>query len=57
MSRRPKDPLRPLSAEKHTELVRLSRAHAEPAGGVARAKALVAVADGQSFTAAAIPRA
>lgn len=53
MSRRQKDPLRPLSAEERTELVRLSRAHAEPAGVVARAKALVAVADGQSFTEAA----
>jgi len=53
MSRRQKDPLRPLSAEERTELVRLSRAHAEPAGVVARAKALVAVAEGQSFTEAA----
>ncbi len=53
MSRRQKDPLRPLSAEERTELVRLSRAHAEPAGVVARAKALVAVADGHSFTDAA----
>ena len=53
MSRRQKDPLRPLSVEERTELVRLSRAQAEPAGVVARAKALVAVAAGQSFTAAA----
>jgi Homeodomain-like domain len=53
MSRRQKDPLRPLSVEERTELIRLSRAQAEPAGVVARAKAIVAVADGQSFTAAA----
>jgi transposase len=53
MSRRQKDPLRPLSVEECRELIRLSRAHAEPAGVVARAKALVAVADGQSFTEAA----
>ena len=53
MSRGQKDPLRPLSVEERTELVRLSRAQAEPAGVVARATALVAVADGQGFTAAA----
>lgn len=53
MSRRQKDPLRPLSVEERTELVRLSRARAEPAGVVARAKAIVAVAEGQSFTEAA----
>ncbi len=53
MSRGQKDPLRPLSVEERTELVRLSRAQAEPAGVVARAKALVAVADGHSFTDAA----
>jgi transposase len=53
MSRRQKDPLRPLSVEERTELMRLSRAQAEPAGVVVRAKALVAVAEGQSFTRAA----
>lgn len=53
MSRRQRDPLRPLAAKERTQLVRLSRAHAEPAAMVARAKAVLAVADGQSFTAAA----
>ena len=45
MSRRQKDPLRPLSTEERAELERLSRAQAEPAALVARAKALLAVAD------------
>jgi hypothetical protein len=53
MSRRPKDPLRPLTAEERMELARWSRSLAEPAAVVARAKAVLAVADGQSFTAAA----
>lgn len=53
MTRRQKDPLRPLTDQEYHELERLSRAHAEPAAIVARAKALLAVADGQSFTDAA----
>jgi hypothetical protein len=53
MSRRQNDPLRPLTDEERAELVRCSRALAEPAAVVARAKALLAVAEGQSFTAAA----
>ena len=53
MSRRQNDPLRPLTAEERAELTRLSRSLAEPAAMVARAKAVLAVADGQSFTAAA----
>ncbi|MPZ16049.1 MAG: helix-turn-helix domain-containing protein [Chloroflexi bacterium] len=53
MSRRQKDPLRPLSAEERAQLERLSRAKAEPAALVARAKALLAVANGHSFTDAA----
>ncbi len=53
MSRRQKDPLRPLSGEEQGQLERLSRAQTEPAAHVARAKALLAVASGQSFTAAA----
>ena len=53
MSRRQKEPLRSLSAEERMHLTRLSRAHAEPAAVVARAKAVLAVADGQTFTAAA----
>jgi len=53
MTRRQKDPLRPLSAEEQTALERLARAHTEPASHVARAKALLAVAAGQSYSAAA----
>jgi transposase len=53
MPRPQKDPLRPLTAEEHAALHRLSRAHAEPAALVTRAKALLAVAAGQSFTDAA----
>ena len=53
MSRRQLDPLRPLTADERTWLVRISRAHAEPAAHVARAKALLAVAAGQPYTAAA----
>jgi transposase len=53
MSRRQKEPLRPLSSEERMRLVHLSRARAEPAIVVARAKALLAVADGLSFTEAA----
>ena len=53
MSRRQKDPLRPLTAEEQTALERLSRSQSEPASQVARAKALLAVAAGQPYTAAA----
>jgi transposase len=53
MSRRQKDPLRPLSAEERAELTRVSRAQAEPAAVVAHATALLAVANGRSFTDAA----
>jgi transposase len=53
MPRRQKDPLRPLSPEERAQLERLSRAHAEPAALVARARALLAVADGHTFTEAA----
>jgi transposase len=53
MPRRPINPLRPLTAEERTALERLRRSHTAPAAEVARANALVAVADGQSFTAAA----
>ncbi len=53
MSRRQKDPLRPLASDERAELARLSRAQAGPAAVVARAKAVLAVADGQSFTDAA----
>ncbi len=53
MTRRQKDPLRPLTVAEHAALDRLSRSHSEPASHVARAKALLAVAAGQTYTAAA----
>src|SRR5690349_4707491 len=55
MSRRRKDPLRALSADERHELTRLSRSQGAPAAQVARAAALLAVADGQSCLAAARP--
>jgi hypothetical protein len=54
MTRRQKDPLRLLTPEEQTVLDRLSRSHTEPASHVARAKALLAVAAGQSYSAAAL---
>lgn len=53
MTRRQKDPLRPLTSEQRSFLVRISRSRADPAAHVARAKALLAVADGHSYTEAA----
>lgn len=53
MSRRQVDPLRELTIEERAELERLGRATTEPAGLVARAKALLAAATGASYTAAA----
>jgi transposase len=53
MTRRQKDPLRELTSEERQWLVRIARSHAEPASHVARAKALLAVADGKSYTEAA----
>src|SRR3954454_14906175 len=53
MSRRQKDPLRPMSLEERAVLSRLSRSRGAPAAQVARAAAVLAVADGQSYTAAA----
>ena len=53
MSRRQKEPLRPVTAEERSFLERLSRSQSQPAAHVARAKALLAVADGHSYTAAA----
>lgn len=53
MSRCQKDPLRALSAEEREELTRLSYSQSAPAAQVARATALLAVADGQSYLAAA----
>jgi transposase len=53
MTRRQKDPLRALTDEERQALSRLSRSHGAPAAQVARATALLAIADGQSYTAAA----
>ena len=53
MSRRQTNPLRALSAEEWTALTQLSRSQRMPAAQVARAVALLAGADGQSYTAAA----
>lgn len=53
MSRRQKDPLRTLLPVEQTQLQHLSRSQAAPATQVARAKALLAVAQGHSYTTAA----
>src|SRR5215203_6143607 len=53
MSRHQKDPLRPLMADERQELSRLSRSPSAPAAQVERAPALLAIADGASYTAAA----
>ena len=53
MTRRRKDPLRALTDEERLALSRLSRSHGAPAAQVARATALLAIADGQSYTSAA----
>lgn len=53
MSRRAKDPLRPLQDHELHYLRSLSRSGAAPASQVARAKALLAVADGSSYSTAA----
>ena len=50
MTRRQKDPLRCLSKEERQVLEQVSRAHSELASHVARAKALLAVAAGHSYT-------
>lgn len=53
MSRCQKNPLRTLTSEEHGWLEEISRTQSQPASHVARAKAVLAVADGCSFTAAA----
>ncbi len=50
MAGRPRNPLRPLTAAERAELERVSRAGSERADRMAHAKALLAVADGASFT-------
>ena len=53
MSLRQRDPLRTLGEAEMAALARLSRSPSAPAAQVARARALLAVAEGQSYTAAA----
>jgi transposase len=53
MTRRQKEPLRVLTADEQQWLERISRSHTDPASQVARAKAILAVATGASFTEAA----
>jgi transposase len=53
MSRHRKDSLRPLTPDEHKELTRLSRSQTAPGAQVDRARALLAIADGASYTAAA----
>src|SRR5919202_4304355 len=53
LSRHRKDPLRPLTVDERQELARLSRSLSAPAAHVERARALLAIADGASYTAAA----
>jgi transposase len=53
MSRRQKEPLRPLTAEERAQLRRLSRARSQPAAHVVRARQVLAVAEGCSYTEAA----
>lgn len=53
MSRCQKDPLRPLTPDERIALTRLSRSPSAPAAKVERARALLAIAAGASYTAAA----
>src|SRR3954470_12191333 len=50
MSRHRKDPLRPLTPDERIALTRLSRSLSAPAAQVERARALLAIADGASYT-------
>ncbi len=53
MPQRQKDPLRLLTKEERGILEQIARAHSEPASHVARAKSLLAVADGKTYVKAA----
>jgi transposase len=53
MSRRQKEPLRVMTEEEGAWLRRIARATREPANHVIRAKQLIAVAAGQSYSQAA----
>jgi len=54
MSRRHKDPPRPLTTDERTTLQQVARSRSERADRVARAKALLAASDGAAYTAAAV---
>ncbi len=54
MSRQQKEPLRALCDAERMALFRLSRSQSAPAAQVARARALLAVAVGQSYTLGAV---
>jgi transposase len=54
MSRRKKDPLRPLTEPERLELTRISRSQAAPAVQVARATMLLAVSRGDDYQEAAL---
>src|SRR3989442_245329 len=53
VSGRQKDPLRPLTSSERRALEQLARSHSAPALSVARARALLAVSEGFSYTEAA----
>jgi hypothetical protein len=53
MSRCPKNPLRPLTEQERTVLLTITRAENQPASHVVRAKTLLTVANGKSYTDAA----
>jgi transposase len=53
MARPPKHPLRPLAPEERTQLDALAHSRSAPADRIARAKEILAVADGSDFTDAA----
>lgn len=53
MTRRRKDPLRSLTEEERTILEQIARSQSEPASHVARAKMILAVADGATYQRAA----
>ena len=53
MSHHQTDPLRPLTPDERIALTRLSRSLSAPAAQVERARALLAIAEGASYTAAA----
>jgi len=53
MARPPKQPLRPLAPDERTQLEALAHSRSAPADRIARAKEILAVADGSDFTHAA----